>query len=396
MMNNTSILGLDLGSNNIYASVCNVNSDGDLILKGIGSSLTTGFKKGTITNPEEARKCVSKAVDRACKDAEVRPQCVISNIPCQGIQFVSNSGIVVSKSTSGLISAEEKNECIEKSKRIIKDASQVLLHVNPLYFNVDGKYLQNPVGVKGQQLEVKTHIVLGDVQNITSVRDLLSAEGFQIKGLVFDGIAISHAYLTKEERMSGAAVLDIGGQFTKLTIYKHDVLYYSQIIPIGGDTITRDISQVLNVTFPEAERLKILYGQVNVKDINPKETISITTINRQRKVISKQYLCEIIEARVNELIQFISSFIQDATFSPPFMVLCGKGSQLSGITNAFEKSLPIRLRIGLPTDIDTLLPSKDHALSIGLIYYGLKMGALSMNPPKKWGITSKMKRWFRK
>ncbi len=374
------VMGLDIGSTKICACICEISPYGEVHVRGFGTSMSSGLEKGKIVHSEELQRAIEKAIQRAELAAGARVDQVLTNLPVQHTEFIHNIGLIISKEESGKISETEKIECLKRSKAVSKAPHQTVLHMIPLYFKVDDTMVQNPVGVTGTHLETKTHIILVDTAQLNNTTFLLKNLRLKIAGIVYDGLASAQAMLSENELKTGGIVIDVGGRFTKVSIFKNGLLQRAVVIPIGGETITQDIAQCLKISIPEAERLKILHGQVFFNQVNPGDYVEIRTGKGEMTTIQKRLLSQIIHARISEwlgLIQKEMSF----DFDPHYHIaLGGRGSLLSGLDRYVEQTFNRRVRL-LSDTLKDLGDSPEHASAIGLVMYGVKSRAIALTPP---------------
>ncbi len=392
--NSEMVLGLDIGSAQICAALCELDNTGNVNLKGVGTSNSAGLIKGQVVDIDELYKSIDKAIKKARHGIKARPTYVITNIPFHGIQFSHNLGFILSKEESGQISESEKKECIRRSGNIFKSSDQKILHIFPLFFKVDGTIVKNPVGTFGNNLEVQTHIILGNSSNIMKVTKVLKEFNLHISGLIYDPLACAQIFLDSNERKNGAVLIDIGGQFTKVSIFKNNLLHLSLIIPIGGETISSDIAICLKTTVPEAERLKILKGDILLSNINQEEEIEIFTRKNGLIKTKKLLLCKIIEARINELLSIIKKEIP-FTFEHQYKcVITGGGSKLTGLREYIEAYFDSTVRNTPSPNAQHIIDNITHANAIGLILYAIKTGALPYSKNSRKIIPGFIKKWL--
>jgi Tfp pilus assembly PilM family ATPase len=58
-----------------------------------------------------------------------------------------------------------------------------------------------------------------------------------------------------------AAVLDIGFRNSSICLLHHGTLVLNRVMPLGGDQITKEISEIMKISYDEAENLKIGMSQ---------------------------------------------------------------------------------------------------------------------------------------
>jgi cell division protein FtsA len=94
--------------------------------------------------------------------------------------------------------------------------------------------------------------------------------------------------------------------------------------------------------------------------------------------ISYQDLCDIVRARVEELIRLIMLELprnETASLVPAGLVLTGGTSNLSGIDALGRDITQLPVRIGMPVDIygiSEVLHNPAYATSVGLLLWGMK------------------------
>jgi cell division protein FtsA len=394
MINEDYVLGLDIGNSKICAAICCLKSAGEVFLKGVGTSIPVGLDKGKIVNGDELYLSIERAINRAQQNNFFKPKSVLFNAPLNNMQFKYNSGFFVSKEESGQISSGDKQESIRRSLNILKSMDQKVLHAMPIRFKVDGQQVKNPISVFGSKIEVDTHIVLGCSLSVGLLTKVIKDLNLHISGIVYDALASAQVFLSGEEKQEGVVLFDMGAQYTKISIFKNNMLVSSMLIPVAGLLITADIAYCLKVTIPEAERLKILYGDINLKNMIKDEKITVSTKEKGRTEISRLLLCRIIEARVQELMKMVSKKYNFPELGCHKIVVCGGSGQLKGLKSYLEKFWAMEVRVGLPAVVQEAIEDEKVATAIGMVIYGLKTGVIQHNKAGR-GLLTKIKNLWR-
>ncbi|GAI40675.1 unnamed protein product, partial [marine sediment metagenome] len=150
--------------------------------------------------------------------------------------------------------------------------------------------------------------------------------------LILEPLASSEAVLTDDEKQVGVILADIGGGTTDIAIFKDGSIWHTSILPVAGYQITRDVAIGLGLPFDVAEQMKKRYGSVMPVYETKAETTS--TITEDGHGVSYQDLCEIIRARVEEIVRLILLEMPQSeyeTLIPAGLVLTGGSANLSGI-----------------------------------------------------------------
>jgi cell division protein FtsA len=394
-INDNAILGLDIGSAKICAIICEIDHRQELHLKGVGTSVSAGIHRGKIIDIYELQHAISKAIFQAERIAQMKSLRVITTVPLFGLETRVVTGLVSSMEENGQISLNDKIKAIEKAKNSANVPNKRVLHIIPLSYKVDNTRVNKPEGVFGTNLEVKINIVYHDNDNLMQLRNALHNLNLQILGLVFDPLASSQIFLSEEDKNKQIVLVDIGGRFSKFSLFSNNVLQKSLVIPIGGETLTNDIAYCLKITIPEAERLKMLYANPNLDNIDGEEIIEINTKDEGRKEIKRLFLCQITHARIQELLKNV-----DEKFNVDFqnnitIKLAGAGSQLQGIRSFLAKKYQCEVQKGIPEDFKTIIDKLTYPSALGLIIYGVKKNAIKFIEPAKQSLTYRLKRLFR-
>lgn len=388
------ILGLDIGSSTISAVICEIDEAQSLNLRGLGSSISSGIKRGLIEDPQELQRAIERAVHRAEQSAGQRAGTLLTTLPLFGIQFGHHNSFIQSGSETGKITQEDKDNCLKRTRSIHKSQDQTIMHIIPQIYKVDGTPLPNPIDQKGTNLEIYTHIILCSEDNLVKLSQAIKPLGIPVSGIVYDALATSQALLTFKEKQEGSILIDIGGRFTKVSLFQNQILQEAAVIPVGGETITSDISKCLNVSIPEAERLKIGYADLVLSRVNPATSLTITTQSGQRGETNRSQLCRIVEARVAELLHLIKKQ-NPAIFKKDLpIILSGGTTNLKGMMDYFKLHTHARLRNGLPETLSDILQNQEYATAVGIIMYGLKNNVISYHEEEKGKLANKFKKFF--
>ena len=178
-------------------------------------------------------------------------------------------------------------------------------------------------------------------------------------------------------------MIDIGGGTTDLAIFLNGTVWYTAVIPIGGNQLTNDIAVGLRTDPHIAEEMKRKYGVALAERVDVNEMIKLQTFGSAGgEPVSRRFLCEIIEARVRELFMLVREEIRNAGYQgvlPAGIVLTGGSSQLTDILDLAREVLQMPARIGTPSQLTGLVDSINgpaFSTSVGLLSWGLRNGDL--------------------
>ena len=382
MSNSRYLLSVDVGSTHIHAIIAELDHSQNFKVIGIGSGVTQGLENGEITVPKALCAALDRAIKRAERDSGIRPSQLLISIPPAQTQFGISYGLMMPKKS--IITAEDRITCIQKSKAAIMTHEQVIQHVIPVEYKVNGQQVASPDGLAQGPLEVSTFAVLMKAKQASSLLDVTGTLGLEVKGLIYGPMGLSHFCLSDQERRQGALVIEIGAGFSSVTLFKNGAMISSHCIPIAGNRITQDLMTCLSIDDAEAERLKVMFGCSNPDELEPNETHVMTTVDRGRVDVKRLYLARIIEARVIELFQLLSKKAGIGPDFPYSIVIMGGTSAMRGIAQTAERVLGHPVRIG-PHPNGPIDPSLwGYPTALGLIQLGIQTGVIEAPASDGW------------
>ncbi|GAI99402.1 unnamed protein product, partial [marine sediment metagenome] len=193
---------------------------------------------------------------------------------------------------------------------------------------------------------------------------------------ILEPLASSEAVLTEDEKQVGVILADIGGGTTDIAVFREGSIWHTSILPVAGYQLTRDVAIGLGLPFDVAEEMKKKYG--SVMPVYESKVETTNTMSTNGHGVSYQDLCDIIRARVEEIIRLILLELprsEHEELVPAGLVLTGGSSNLPGIEALGRDILRLPVRVGIPTrmyGITDALRDPAYATSVGLLLWGAK------------------------
>ena len=284
---------------------------------------------------------------------------VFAGITGSHIGSTNNRGVVAVSNESSEITLEDVQRALQAAKVIALPPDRKIIHILPRQYIVDGyDGILDPVGMYGTRLEVETNIVTGARSSIQNLVKSIEKTGIRVEALVLNPLASADAVLLPSEKELGAVLVDIGGGTTEVAIFREGSLWYTAVIPIGGDHITSDLAVGLRTPIAEAEKIKKEEGCV-LPDLMPTDKyIDIPYVGSQEtRKVSKQMIAEIIGPRVSEILSFVDEKIQLSGYNemiPGGVVITGGSASLDGLGQLAVEQLQVPVRIGIPRSVGGL------------------------------------------
>jgi len=375
-------VGLDVGSSKITVVVGEPDDEGVLGIIGIGTSRTTGVRKGVVTEIEETVSGISEAIEMA--EGLSGSQIVSATININGghISSINSKGVVAVARADGEISRNDIVRAEDAAQAVQIPSNKEILHVIPRFYNVDnGEAVKDPLGMTGVRLEVETHLVAGSQQALKNLTKTVTQAGVAIEDVVASPLAAAKSSVTKRQRDLGCVLVDIGATTTGITVFIDDSVLYTKVFPIGAASITNDIAIGLRTSVDVAEKVKLKYGYAVSADVDEKDRIDLSAIDiAEEAVVTRKNVAEIIQARLEEIFNLVKDELRRIncdTLLPAGIILTGGGAKLDGIDDLAKSYFRLPVNIGKPHSLQGMTEKvydPSFSTAVGLMLYSYEQG----------------------
>jgi cell division protein FtsA len=374
------VVGLDLGTTKIAAIVGRKNEFGKVEILGIGRTESLGVNRGVVVNIEQTVASIKAAVAMAADKANVDIGEVIVGIAGQHIKSMQHRGMITRQSLDDEVSQKDIDNLIDNMHRLVMSPGEEIIHVIPQEYIIDSESgIKNPIGHAGIRLEGNFHIITGQVSAVKNIFKCVDRAGLQTVDLHLEPLASADAVLSDEEKEAGVVLVDIGGGTTDVAIFYDGIIRHTAVIPFGGNIITDDIKEGCGIIRTQAEQLKVKFGSALSQENQENEIISIPGLRgRPHKEISVKFLAQIIQARMEEILEFVLFEIKSSGYERKLaagIVVTGGGALLKHLSQLVMLTTGLDCRIGTPNEHlagnDDELKNPLFATGIGLVMKGI-------------------------
>jgi cell division protein FtsA len=229
----------------------------------------------------------------------------------------------------------------------------------------------------GLRLDVETHIITAAVTSVQNLVKCVRNVGIDVEELVLEPIASSEAVLTEEEKHRGVILADIGGGTTDIAVFRDGSIWHTAVLPVAGYQLTRDVAIGLGLPFDVAEEMKKRYGSV-MPVYESKMQQAPEEISQDGHGVSYQDLCDIIRARVEEIVRLIMLELPRAEYEqlvPAGLVFTGGSSNLAGIETLAHEMIRLPVRVGAPINLKGItenLRDPAYATAVGILLWAAR------------------------
>lgn len=379
------VVALDIGTTKIATIVGIKNKYDKIEILAYANVPSRGVLRGAVANIKDATESIARSIKEVAAKCNVEIAEVVVGVAGQYIKsFNQTTSLTIA---SEEVSDNDIDKMIDDIRQISQRPGEKIISIIPQEFIIDNvPGITNPIGYSGKHIRGNFHVVSVSESIIKNINKCVTANNLSIQEFFLEPIASAAAVLTEEQKEAGVCLVDIGGGTTDIAIYHSNIIRYSAVIPFGGNVITKDIKEVCKLTEKQAEKLKIEHGYAmpfdelkskNLKLIQTSDNLLDKT--EQTKTINACYLAEVINARVEEIVDCVSAHIERSGYKEKLssgIILTGGGSLLKAIQNVFMANLGIDTSIGIPnqhisTSIEEL-KTPVYSTAIGLLILGFQ------------------------
>jgi len=357
---------IDLGSSKIRAVAFNKSNKDEKIIVEKNNILL--LKKDQL-NLFETEKVIKEII----YELEKKTKVYMNNI---SVMLDTSDALCISLS----LSKKNDGKFIDKKdvQYLIQDAKQQILksypdisiiHIIISNYKIDNKdYDHLSENIKCKLFSIDIFFICFPKIVIKNLENLFQKNQISINQFLCSSYAKSLNYKEQFPTFEKITFIDIGYEKTSIIIYDKEKLKAFNILSIGGNHITKDISKVLNLNIEDSEIIKInLNRDIFFSGKNENKEIFQSNFLAQsiKKNISSELIKKIIFARIDEILKLSFNtikFHEDLNdINKLKIVLTGDGSKI--LDNNF---INIRETVPLFDEIDFLMESGVNICESGL------------------------------
>lgn len=252
-----------------------------------------------------------------------------------------------------------------------QDVEVKLVNSALVSIHIDGYKVSNPIGFQGKDVAVQIYTAFAPMVHIGALEKVADELSLELVAVAAEPFAVSRSVLGTETDSNFTAILaDVGGGTTDIAVVNDGGVEGTKMFGIGGRSFTRTIASDMELSYADAEKLKVNLSNENIKP---------TVRDKAEEAIDKT-----LEVWLSGVELALSEF-DSVDHLPNRILLCGGGASLGRLTEALSteqwyKELPFTKRPNVqhikPTDvlgiIDTTGDVADHTMitAMGLLRVG--------------------------
>ena len=330
--------GLDIGNGEIKVVVVNANNNNYHVLAST-SVKSNGLKKNTIYDEKKLKTSLLKALKITEEKLGMKIKEVILTLPATRASMTIESGLVNIKSDK--VSGNDIDAVMKDTIENAYDNTRCLVSCLPISFTVDEEAsVINPLGEEGDKLFLKAVVATSPKEEVYPFINLVRSVGINIIDIIYNTQADYYTISTKELDRKLGAIINIGADITSIGIFNKGIMIKNSYIPVGSNSVDKDISFIYKLDIKDARNLKETFALTSARYADSNDTIKITNKENKMLTINQMQISEVIESRIKEILKLAKNEINRLTKREiSYIIVVGGVSELAGFNYVVEETL---------------------------------------------------------
>lgn len=123
---------------------------------------------------------------------------------------------------------------------------------------IDGYRVENPVGFQGRQVKVKIFNAFAPLVHFGALQTIAAELDLELLAITSEAHAIGQLLANE---LPNAVMVDVGGGTTDISLINEQTVVGTKVFMMGGQTLTKRLAHLLNVSYEDAEQIKLAYSE---------------------------------------------------------------------------------------------------------------------------------------
>lgn len=333
------MVALDIGTEFVKALIAKVTDDGiEIIGTGRAHQQLSDMQAGAISDIAAVVANCDKALNVAEQQSGVSARGAVIGIAGELVKGTTTQVRCRRQNPDKELDIEEVERIIELVQKRAKDRAREqltwelggkdveirLVNSALVSIEIDGYAVTNPVGFKGKDVVVQLYTAFAPMIHIGALERTAKELDLDLIAVAAEPFAVSRSVIGDDPNATMSAILmDVGGGTTDIAVINDGGVQGTKMFGIGGRAFTKSVERDLNVSFTEAEKLKV--------------GLSDHAIPAQKLPAIEAALKKTLDVWLSGVELALGEFTQLDNL-PNSLLLCGGGSSLDMLMEKLEQS----------------------------------------------------------
>ena len=333
------IVALDVGTEFVKALIAQID-DEEIKIVGVGRAHQelSDMHSGAIADIAGVVRNCETALIEAEEQAGIQAQRVVIGIAGELVKGTTNTiryrrpqpNRPLDEEEMGIIIDKVQERAQLKAQRQIaqetgnQDVEIKLVNSAIVGIHIDGYKVSNPIGFQGKDVAIQIYTAFAPMVHIGALERVANELSLDLVAVAAEPFAVARSVIGTDTSSNFTAILaDVGGGTTDIAVVSDGGVEGTKMFGIGGRSFTHRIANDLNLSYKNAEKLKLNLSNDKLKSTVAKEAM---------EAVDKT-----LDVWVAGVELALSEF-DDVDHLPNKILLCGGGSSLEALPEALEGS----------------------------------------------------------
>ncbi|MFZ1706672.1 MAG: cell division FtsA domain-containing protein [Candidatus Nanogingivalis sp.] len=333
------IVALDVGTEFVKALIAQID-DEEIKIVGVGRAHQelSDMHSGAIADIAGVVRNCETALIEAEEQAGIQAQRVVIGIAGELVKGTTNTIRYRRPQPNRPLDEEEMGFIIDKvqERAQLKAQQQIaqetgnqdveikLVNSAIVGIHIDGYKVSNPIGFQGKDVAIQIYTAFAPMVHIGALERVANELSLDLVAVAAEPFAVARSVIGTDASSNFTAILaDVGGGTTDIAVVSDGGVEGTKMFGIGGRSFTHRIANDLNLSYKNAEKLKLNLSNDKLKSTVAKEAM---------EAVDKT-----LDVWVAGVELALSEF-DDVDHLPNKILLCGGGSSLEALPEALEGS----------------------------------------------------------
>lgn len=331
------LVGLDIGTEYVKALVAKINGDSlEIIGTGRTHQQLSDMYGGAIADITGVVRNCEDALAQAEEQAGLQAKRAIIGIAGELVKGTTTTIRYRRPQPNKSLDVEEMEFIIEKvqdraqtkaQKQIAletgnEDVEVKLVNSALVSIHIDGYKISNPIGFQGRDVAVQIYTAFAPMVHIGALERVADELALDLLAVAAEPFAVSRSVLGNDPSSNFTAILaDVGGGTTDIAVVDDGGVEGTKMFGIGGRSFTRTIAADMDLSYEDAEKLKVHMGHDKIKPSVAKQ--------------AEAAIDKTLEVWLDGVELALSEFTK-VDHLPNRILLCGGGASLEQLQDAIK------------------------------------------------------------
>ena len=332
------IVALDIGTEFVKALVAEIKDDSlEIIGAGRRQQDIADMHSGAIADIGGVVRNCEQALAEAEDQAGFQAKRVVIGIAGELVKGVTNTiryrrpqpnrpldnaemEFIINKVHERAQSKAQKQIALETGN---EDVEVKLVNSALVSIHIDGYKVSNPIGFQGRDVAVQIYTAFAPMVHIGALERVADELSLELLAVAAEPFAVSRSVLGNDAGSNFTAILaDVGGGTTDIAVVNDGGVEGTKMFGIGGRSFTRTIATDMDLSYKDAEKLKINIGHDQIKPAVKKQL--------------EASIDKTLDVWVSGVELALSEF-DSVDHLPNRILLCGGGASLDKLVDALNE-----------------------------------------------------------